>query len=93
MSIQLRALSENSGGTCDWGRCNDDAVQERYSEAHGWLPVCQHHTGPKPRTPSPGRGTCRFCNSEYSLTTAGVLRQHDHGFNRCAGSHTPPRPS
>lgn len=33
------------GGTCDWGNCSRAAVSVRYSQDHGWLPVCARHDG------------------------------------------------
>lgn len=89
-TIRLRPLSEDSGGTCDWGSCDDEAVALRDSDEHGWLPVCTRHTGKRERRPSPGRGVCRHCGKEWALTTAGRLRAHDRGLNRCPGSGRPP---
>jgi hypothetical protein len=86
---ELRPLTDESGGTCDWGGCNEHAVAERHSPQHGWLPVCQRHTGPTSR-PSPGRGTCGHCGSSYALTADGMLRAHNKGMVRCAGSGTAP---
>lgn len=85
----LRPLTEASSGTCDWGGCNDEAVKERHSPAHGWLPVCTRHTGPTSR-PSPGRADCGHCGGDYALTVHGTLRAHNDGMVRCAGSWTVP---
>lgn len=32
------------GGTCDWGHCDEEAVDSRWSSEHGWLPVCATHS-------------------------------------------------
>lgn len=39
---QLRPLSD-LGCECDWGRCSKPAIGERFSQGHGWLPVCPEH--------------------------------------------------
>ena len=35
--------SEPVGGTCDWGDCQFWAITRRWSDGHGWLPVCEKH--------------------------------------------------
>lgn len=88
---ELRPLIEASGGTCDWGACNEVAVEERHDAEHGWLPVCERHTGRRERRPSPGRATCGHCGKEYALSTEGRMRKHDRGFaQRCPGSGAEP---
>lgn len=81
---------------CDWGNCDQEGVAERLHPGDAntpavWLPVCKTHTGVKTRRPSPGRGQCTGCGKDYALSTAGVLRAHDNGWNRCTGSGRPPR--
>jgi len=29
--------------SCDWGDCDREAVDSRWSPGHGWLPVCSLH--------------------------------------------------
>jgi len=31
---------------CDWGRCNEKAVDWRHDEKAGYLPVCEKHRAP-----------------------------------------------
>lgn len=31
-------------GTCDWGDCDAVADGWRFSDSHGWLPVCYAHS-------------------------------------------------
>jgi hypothetical protein len=89
--IQLRDLTDESGGSCDWGGCDDEPVAERWGgEEHGWLPVCQRHTGPRNK-PSPGKAPCGHCGKVYALTTHGLVRLHVvEGFERCPGSGRAP---
>lgn len=28
---------------CDWGECPNDDVDWRWTDDHGWLPVCAEH--------------------------------------------------
>jgi hypothetical protein len=35
--------NEPSLTTCDWGDCDDPAIDSRWSDEHGWLPVCARH--------------------------------------------------
>lgn len=38
---ECRPLQPGQDGiTCDWGGCHEQAVAERFSTKHGWLPVC-----------------------------------------------------
>lgn len=30
-------------GTCDWGGCTRPSTAWRFSDSHGWLPVCGLH--------------------------------------------------
>lgn len=89
--MRVRALTEESGGSCDWGGCDHESAMERWGgDDHGWLPVCALH-GARSRAKSPGRGRCGHCDSDYALTTAGLLRMHTHGWNRCPGSGNVPK--
>lgn len=102
MTIHLRPLRMNSVFTCDWGRCDAEAVAERLGE-DDWLSVCERHTGRRERRPSPGRAGCPHCGGEYTLSVAGKLRAHDaprsyerfSSYERCPGSGREPegRPS
>ncbi len=100
----LRIAVDWPPGTCDWGGCDEDAVAERFwpqvelatsgeLRAGAWLPVCRTHTGLKPRRPLSERGQCSGCGKQYALSTAGLVRAHDHGWNRCVGSGRAPRPT
>jgi len=89
--MTTRALTDESGYTCDWGGCNDVAVFERRSPEHGWLPVCDRHKGPRPRGPATTRGGCRDCGKEYALTADGRLPLHRDGWVTCPGARKPPR--
>jgi hypothetical protein len=93
MTIRLRELTDQSEYTCDWGGCDEVAVAERDAgEPHGWLPVCERHTGRRERRRSPGRGTCPHCGRDYALSLAGLLPLHRRGFDTCPGSRTKPTP-
>jgi hypothetical protein len=93
--IELRPLTEDSLFSCDWGYCDDQAVQERRDPTTDmWLAVCQRHTGARERRPSPGRGACSRCGKETALSVDGKVRAHNAGFaQRCPGSAQPPAPS
>ena len=54
--MSTRPLTDESGWSCDWGGCDNQAVAERSSDDE-WLPVCVGHLGPQKRGPGP-RGTC-----------------------------------
>jgi hypothetical protein len=91
-AIELRDLTDESIGTCDWGGCDVESVAERRDPASdGWLSVCAWHTGRRERRPSPGRGPCSGCGKEYTLSVDGLVRAHSHGWNRCVGSGRSPR--
>lgn len=78
--------------TCDWGSCDGEGAAERLNPDTGeWLPVCRTHVGPVPRRRSPGRGNCGSCSRSYALTAEGLLRTHNHGWERCVGSGQAPR--
>ncbi len=34
---------DGPGGSCDWGFCDRHFHSWRWSESHGWLPVCWYH--------------------------------------------------
>ena len=81
---------------CDWGSCDQEGVAERLHPGNDttpavWLPVCKTHTGVHPERPKASRGQCSACGKEYALTTAGLVRAHDNGWNRCAGSGRAPK--
>jgi hypothetical protein len=88
---QLRELTEDSGGSCDWGYCDTESVAERFASDLGkWLPVCAKHVGPAPARLSPGRASCPHCGTSYALSVQGLIRAHSHRFARCPGSGTRP---
>ncbi|HZN71228.1 MAG TPA: hypothetical protein VFC00_06040 [Micromonosporaceae bacterium] len=100
----LRIAVDWPPGTCDWGGCDADGVAERFwpqVELSGsgevrpgrWLPVCVTHTGLRKRRPAPARGRCSGCGTEYALSTAGLVRAHNHGWQRCVGSGRAPEGS
>ncbi len=33
------------GRSCDWGYCSEPSNGWRWHDPHGWLPVCDYHTG------------------------------------------------
>jgi hypothetical protein len=39
--------AEQPPGTCDWGYCDNLATVWRWTDEHGWLPVC-HECEDKP---------------------------------------------
>lgn len=45
-----KLTTEHLGCTCDWGGCGEEAVRERFSDEHGWLPVCARHAKPGLKT-------------------------------------------
>lgn len=46
--MPLRAKpDEGPWGQCDWGDCDSEAVQWRWSPGQGWLPVCGSHFRPQ----------------------------------------------
>lgn len=89
---EMRALSDNSEYTCDWGHCDRIAVAERLDSQTGhWPAVCELHIAPPPARRSPGPGKCAVCGKTTALTVAGTIRAHDAGFaTRCPGSGDKP---
>ena len=87
--MNIRPLTDESGYSCDWGGCDEVAVQERESAVHGWLPVCGRH-GMRQRRASPGRATCPACGKSYALSVAGLLPLHNDRWDACAGARKPP---
>jgi hypothetical protein len=91
VTVKLWPLTDDSGGTCDWGRCDGESVALRRDPGSGvLLPVCQGHTGQQ--RPSAGRGACPVCGKDTALSTVGKVRAHDRAFaTRCPGSGGDPR--
>jgi hypothetical protein len=42
---ELRPLSDESVGTCDWGYCDKPEYAERLDDSGLWLTVCRQHAG------------------------------------------------
>jgi hypothetical protein len=93
MVDQMRPPTEDSGGTCDWGGCDELSTAERLDPRTAqWLPVCAAHEAPRPAPPTFRRGCCVECGKETALSTAGKVRAHDvpGTFSRCrGGGHEP----
>lgn len=97
----LRIAEEWPPPSCDWGSCDEEGVAERFwpevelsttgeVRPGRWLPVCAKHTGVKERRSSPGKAPCVGCGRDYALTTAGLIRAHDHVWERCVGAGRAP---
>lgn len=43
---ELAAVTLPEAGSCDWGDCIGVAEGYRWSDDHGWLPVCRDHQEP-----------------------------------------------
>jgi hypothetical protein len=85
----MRPLTEDSGGTCDWGACDDPATAERLDPRTAvWLPVCARHEVPQSATYTYPRGCCAGCGKETTLSRAGLVWAHDAPGTmvRCDGS-------
>lgn len=92
--IEVRPLTEDSGGTCDWGGCDAESVAERATGDPDmpWLPVCAFHSGQhRWRGPKTQRGDCSACGRSYALSVVdGLIPRHNQGFGRCIGSRRRP---
>lgn len=89
VSANVRPMSEETIGTCDWGGCDDETVAERLDLKSGeWLAVCRKDSGQgADRRQSPGRAVCAECGKEYALLVDRRMRAHNRGFaERCPGS-------